>query len=178
MSYMLHTKVKVELPAKKRELPQCKNCQQIGHTKTYCARQSRCVKYGLNHDTKACKKKKEDPAGCANCNGAHTANWKGCPVYQSKVVVVSKPKITATDCVVQKVTQSQKQKAKDVEPVRKSTLKTPDKETTNEQPTMSNIWKLLQKMDRRISQLENLRKSNKPKGKEKWLTLHLKLSSY
>ncbi|KAF0762466.1 Uncharacterized protein FWK35_00002735 [Aphis craccivora] len=37
ISYILHTKVKIEEPYKKRDLVQCLNCQEYGHTKTYCA---------------------------------------------------------------------------------------------------------------------------------------------
>ncbi|KAL4107092.1 hypothetical protein QTP88_018526 [Uroleucon formosanum] len=34
---LLHTKIKIEEPYKKRQIPQCQNCQSYGHTRTYCA---------------------------------------------------------------------------------------------------------------------------------------------
>jgi len=32
---LLHTKVKIEEPHKKRQIPQCQNCQSYGHTRTH-----------------------------------------------------------------------------------------------------------------------------------------------
>jgi len=33
----------------KRETPQCINCQRYGHTKSFCFRRAKCVKYIGDH---------------------------------------------------------------------------------------------------------------------------------
>lgn len=102
VTHILYHKIKIEPPRSKKELPQCTNCQQIGHTKGYCARQPKCVKCGKNHHTTLCRKALNDPCKCANCGGEHTANWRGCPFYQSKVNATLKPKQTVTQRTQQK----------------------------------------------------------------------------
>lgn len=74
--------MQIEPPRKKNEVVQCTRCQRYGHTKTYCRRQHRCVKCGQEHNTKQCTKTKDTPAICVLCEGNHTANYKGCPVYK------------------------------------------------------------------------------------------------
>lgn len=82
IQYLQYTKVQVEPPNPKRELPQCARCQRYGHTKTYCTRQPRCVKCGNSHTTIECTKELSSPATCALCQGNHPANYKGCIVYK------------------------------------------------------------------------------------------------
>jgi hypothetical protein len=48
---LLNTKIKVEEPHKRREIPQCQNSQSYGHTKGYCLYSPRCVKCGEHHLT-------------------------------------------------------------------------------------------------------------------------------
>lgn len=79
---ILHTKIKVEEPHKKHQIPQCLKCQSYGHTKSYCSYSPRCVKCGQDHLTESCTKTRESPATCALCNGNHPANYKGCNVYK------------------------------------------------------------------------------------------------
>jgi len=79
---ILHTKIKVEEPYKKRLIAQCQNCQDYGHTKSYCGYPSRCVKCGADHSSSSCTKSRETPAKCALCNGNHPANYKGCQIYK------------------------------------------------------------------------------------------------
>lgn len=79
---LLNTKIKVEEPHKRREIPQCQNCQSYGHTRSYCSYSPRCVKCGGTHPTTACTKSSDLPAKCALCNGEHPANYKGCIVYK------------------------------------------------------------------------------------------------
>lgn len=80
---ILHTKVKIEEPHKKRQIPQCQNCQSYGHTRSYCAYPPICVKCGENHPSSTCIKPPDVPAKCGLCQGAHPANYKGCTIYQS-----------------------------------------------------------------------------------------------
>ena len=80
---LLITKVSIEKPHKKRRIPpQCHNCQSFGHTLNNYHRESRCVKCGENHPTNECSKDRYSLAKCALCTKDHTANFKGCTVYQ------------------------------------------------------------------------------------------------
>lgn len=83
VQYLLHAKIVFEPPHKKKEVVQCKRCQQYGHTKSYCRHPFKCVKCGKDHDTSACDKDASTPAVCALCGGDHPANYKGCSVYKS-----------------------------------------------------------------------------------------------
>lgn len=49
-----------------------------GHTKSYCNHHPRCVGCGQDHLSEKCVKPKEMPAICANCNGPHPSNYRGC----------------------------------------------------------------------------------------------------
>lgn len=82
LNYILNAKVLVEAPYKKKEIVQCKRCQQYGHTKSYCWHPFRCVKCGGTHNTNNCTKDKNTPPKCVLCNGDHPANYKGCSVYK------------------------------------------------------------------------------------------------
>lgn len=75
---LFYTLVTVEEPRKKRMIPQCNRCQQYGHTKTYCNHTPRCVRCGQKHESTSCQKTRETPAKCANCEGDHPANYRGC----------------------------------------------------------------------------------------------------
>jgi Associated with zinc fingers len=63
--------------------PQCYRCQKYGHVAKYCMNKHKCLKCAKNHSTHECDKQRDTQATCANCGGTHTANWKGCPAYQS-----------------------------------------------------------------------------------------------
>lgn len=78
LTSLCYTKVKVEEPHSRKDLPQCHRCQDYGHTKTYCNRDPRCVRCGQSHLSELCVKSKDTPASCALCGEAHPANYKGC----------------------------------------------------------------------------------------------------
>lgn len=84
VSNLLNFKIIVEKPRlrKARGHPQCKRCQNYGHTIKYCSHPTRCVKCGQDHFTEDCVKPSDLPAKCALCAGDHTANFKGCPSYK------------------------------------------------------------------------------------------------
>jgi hypothetical protein len=71
------------VPHKKREIIQCFNCQEYGHTKSYCAYPPSCVRCADFHPTQQCTKSKDTPATCALCGGDHIANYRGCSVHKS-----------------------------------------------------------------------------------------------
>jgi len=83
LNSILNTKIKIEEPYKRREIIQCINCQEYGHSKTYCAYPSRCVRCNSNHSTSACNKTSDQPPVCVLCGGAHTANYRGCLVHKN-----------------------------------------------------------------------------------------------
>lgn len=61
-------------------IPQCKNCQEFGHTKNHCNKKARCVKCAQGHLTAQCNKPAEARAKCANCSGDHPASYRGCMI--------------------------------------------------------------------------------------------------
>jgi hypothetical protein len=80
--FINHQRVRIEPPHEKREIiPQCLRCQQLGHTKNFCAQKERCVKCAGSHPSNKCPFPKERKPKCANCLGEHTANYRGCPAY-------------------------------------------------------------------------------------------------
>lgn len=83
LRYLLHRKITVEEPRKRRDPPQCLNCQEFGHTKTYCRLPSVCVICGDIHKTSDCPNPKNSSKvlRCSNCGENHTANFRGCPVF-------------------------------------------------------------------------------------------------
>lgn len=80
---LLHTKIKVEEPHKRRDILQCLNCQEYGHSKKYCSYSPRCVRCGEEHPSTQCVKTRDLPAKCALCKGDHPANYKGCQTYKN-----------------------------------------------------------------------------------------------
>lgn len=80
---LMNTIVKFEAPRPKKTIPQCANCQQYGHTKTYCRKKSVCIKCAGSHDSKSCVRKNwASEVKCALCEGNHPANYKGCNIYK------------------------------------------------------------------------------------------------
>lgn len=81
---LLNMVVKIEEPKKNNQPKQCYNCQEYGHTKNRCFLTSICAICAEKHATNQCDKDKKDKSAkkCNNCGENHTANWKGCKVYQ------------------------------------------------------------------------------------------------
>ncbi|KAL4107893.1 hypothetical protein QTP88_018166 [Uroleucon formosanum] len=63
---ILHTKIKIEEPHKRRDILQCHNCQDYGHSKKYCSYSPRCVRCGDEHPSTHCTKTKNLPAKSQN----------------------------------------------------------------------------------------------------------------
>ena len=79
---LLHCVVSTEAPRNKSGPPQCHRCQKLGHKQEFCEKTPRCNSCGGFHFGYLCKvDKNEVPTKCANCDGPHPANHKGCP-YQ------------------------------------------------------------------------------------------------
>lgn len=103
LTTLLQFRISVELPKKSSTIAQCRRCQEIGHTQNFCTKAPKCVKCGDRHPTKECKKPKDAPPKCANCGGEHTANYRGCSVFQSKS---RSTKISAVERINQKTPAS------------------------------------------------------------------------
>uniref|UniRef100_A0A2S2PDP3 Nucleic-acid-binding protein n=1 Tax=Schizaphis graminum TaxID=13262 RepID=A0A2S2PDP3_SCHGA len=82
LTSLLHTLIKVEEPYKPKTLNQCSNCQDYGHTKSYCGYPARCVRCGAQHLTSDCPNSRDAPPKCALCSGDHPSNYKGCSIYR------------------------------------------------------------------------------------------------
>jgi len=105
----LNTKIKIEEPYKKRTVIQCINCQEYGHSKSYCAHPPRYVKCASNHPSSNCTKTRDQPPVCALCGGVHTANYRGCQIHKvlqhlhyGKTILktnISKPNISYSQIV-------------------------------------------------------------------------------
>lgn len=74
--------VSVEMKRKSRQIPQCTRCQRYGHTKNFCKLDPRCVRCTGQHHYSECPKQKTAAPQCVNCGESHTANYRGCQVYQ------------------------------------------------------------------------------------------------
>lgn len=83
LKFLCYTKIKIETPKIKKQIPQCMNCQDYGHTRSYCHNIPRCVRCGDQHTSNTCLKSKDLPAKCALCSGDHPANYRGCPTLKN-----------------------------------------------------------------------------------------------
>ncbi|KOB65658.1 Gag-like protein [Operophtera brumata] len=54
---------------------QCHRCQKFRHSSHNCHREQACVRCGEPHKAGECPRPREEPATCANCGGAHPANF-------------------------------------------------------------------------------------------------------
>ena len=95
INYLQNTKIAKKPPGKKHEIPQRTRRQSYYHTKSYCFKPYRCVKCGGQHDSAKCSKPKSTPAICANSEGDHPANYKGCTIYKDLQKMRGKPMFKA-----------------------------------------------------------------------------------
>lgn len=80
---LMYCKISFEPPKPKKSPPQCTNCQQYGHTRTFCRRQPKCIKCAGDHLSKTCERKEwGNQVKCALCSGNHPANYKGCSIFK------------------------------------------------------------------------------------------------
>lgn len=101
-------------------VPQCKNCQDFGHTKNHCNKAPRCVKCGKGHLTATCTKQKTVRANCANCNGDHPANYRGCTVAKEAQALRNKQRQATNSARQPASKQSQKTRTQHI-PISKGT---------------------------------------------------------
>lgn len=82
LNRLLCSVIKIEEMRKNKKIVQCTRCQEYNHTKGYCHRLPRCVRCAGPHLTTECSQARDSPTTCVLCNGNHTANYRGCTVYQ------------------------------------------------------------------------------------------------
>lgn len=111
LTHLLGTKINVEAPRKRKEIPQCMRCQQYGHTKSYCTKPYNCVKCAENHPTNMCQKNRNTPAKCVHCDLAHPANYKGCSVYRDLLKSRNNPTYQSKNYNIQKTPTMQENPA-------------------------------------------------------------------
>ena len=69
------------------DIQQCYKCQGFGHQHWDCsAAQQKCLRCGGNHRVRDCPRERNNPT-CANCGGAHIANYRGCTAFKDAVRV-------------------------------------------------------------------------------------------
>ncbi|KAG8235934.1 hypothetical protein J437_LFUL015999 [Ladona fulva] len=81
IKYICGLRITVEKHKSPKGPPQCYRCQAFGHVEKACHMPPRCVKCGKNHLTVNCEMPRTLEAKCANCQGNHPANYRGCSAY-------------------------------------------------------------------------------------------------
>ena len=164
IKYLMHCKISFEPPRPKRSIPQCANCQQYGHTKSYCHRIPKCVKCAGNHLTANCQRKtRSDSVKCVLCSGNHPANYKGCSVYQdlkkNKFPQPSQPKIRQQI----QTTMSSRNDDTYANIVRQNTSDDINQASNNSSNDMKNMMQMLQQVMQQLMTLTNLLVNIMPK---------------
>lgn len=88
---------------------QCHRCQRFGHGSRLCTLPPKCVKCGDAHLTERCSlpqktvlsldknaEQRKEKVKCANCQGNHTANYRGCSTRKSYLEALEKQRKPAT----------------------------------------------------------------------------------
>ncbi len=157
---LLHCKVNIEPPRKVNGIPQCTNCQQLGHTKNFCNRQAKCVKCAGNHHTKECKKQRNSTPTCVLCGQkGHPASYRGCEVYQKKMKGQQSKKVS----VVQRLQEKPRKQHETVKPINTELTyaqvtkkgkqnKNIQQNTVNNEPTIYDMMKMLSEFQTEIKQ--------------------------
>lgn len=79
LNSLYHLKITVEELRRPKEVGQCYRCQRYGHAQSRCTGRPVCVRCGEDHRASECKRPREEPARCGNCQGPHPANYRNCP---------------------------------------------------------------------------------------------------
>ncbi len=158
LRYLLHYKIKVETPHQKADIPQCKNCQGFGHTRTFCHRKSVCVKCAGGHRTEQCTKTREDPPRCANCRENHPASYRGCEIFHElqkrrKLAKNPNPTIDRGNETVRTKPSSRIETGKSFAKATASRVPVTKKETSSE--TENEMMKLILDIANRLTKIED-----------------------
>lgn len=91
IKYVCHQTISWHQFIKKDVGTQCRKCQRFGHAASNCGLEYRCVKCTERHSPGDCPLENDQPAKCVNCNDAHPASYKKCPVYTKYAENLKKP---------------------------------------------------------------------------------------
>lgn len=91
IKYVCHQSISWHQFLKKDIGTQCRKCQRFGHAATNCGLEYRCVKCTDRHAPGDCPLEDDQPAKCVNCQEAHPASYKKCPVYTKYAENLKKP---------------------------------------------------------------------------------------
>ena len=81
IGYVLH-RCEASTPRPAVQVVQCFKCQKLGHMARECSENDvKCLRCGGNHLVKDCSAPRE-AVKCTNCQGAHPASYRGCPVFK------------------------------------------------------------------------------------------------
>lgn len=173
---LLHCKITIESPKKVNGIPQCTNCQQLGHTKNFCNREAKCVKCAGDHHTRECKKPRNITPSCILCGQrGHPASYKGCEAYQKKLKTQQPKKMTAVQRLQQKTGKQNEPNKQVISGVSYAqTVKAPAekqsqdivRDTASNEPSIKDMMKMLSEIQtemrtnfsqlaNRVEQLEN-----------------------
>lgn len=169
---LCHHKVQVEHPRnKKKEIPQCKNCQAFNHTQNYCHKTPICVKCGEKHKSEACTKSKKTKAICANCGENHTANWKGCSAYKAAEAKANPKKVTAVQRIQSKAYTNLKSDISYAQATKTNTEPAVETKTTLQaEPSLCDVLLALNSVTQTLAKLTldvDKLKNNQPKSNKK-----------
>ena len=139
---LLYVKISVERYNKPKVPTQCFRCQRFHHVSGQCRIDECCVKCAGAHASSTCTKTPETPGTCANCDGAHTASYRGCPEYKRVKATINRvanksppkkqhPKVPAT--------QPTSTKHEEFPPLRESKQKTAARKSYKEAPNSTPI---------------------------------------
>lgn len=103
---LMCSRINFEPSKPKKTIPQCSNCQQYGHTRSFCRRNPKCIKCAGNHHSKSCERKNwSDQVKCALCSGNHPANYKGCQIFK-QIQKIHKPPLRNREVLPSNTEQS------------------------------------------------------------------------
>jgi len=137
-------------------------------------KKSVCVKSGEEHKTEDCNKPKKSKAKCANCDEAHTANWKGCSAYKQAEEKAHPKKVSAVQRIQRKPAKTVTTAISYAQMTSSPRMPKTSKQQQND-PTLidvlsalNNITKSLEIVTSKLDRLEsNQSKSNDKKKKKK-----------
>lgn len=158
IKYLLQCKVQIEAPKKSSTIPQCTNCQQLGHTKNFCNREPKCVKCAKDHHYQQCPLPASEKPTCVLCGKeGHPASYKGCETYQKKITAQRNP-MTLTQRV-----KSQKKTIEENKKPQEKPIQTANKEDS----IMEMLLKIQTEFQLKFSQLSKRLDNIKPKPTKK-----------
>jgi hypothetical protein len=158
------SKVQTEPLQKNKIIPQCKCCQEHGHTHNFCHKTSKHVKCRKQHFTRDCSKPSHAKPKCVHCGKNHPANYHGCKVYKDPLKLRNNPRKTQSESQTGKerknkrTTCSQPNKLpQQPANMNKSTTSKPIKQTYRQTlmgKQQSSIETMLQQIMQRLDKLE------------------------